>query len=415
MQGAELKNVLAGIRSGSPVQPYLEGFADELISAGYAFLPIRDYLRSAVHLGVWMDCLALGVEQLGDETIAKFARHECECPIGGRRGRCPSRRYVARVRRFVQYISRLGIIPPLTSPPPRIVPIPLVGFHSWMIQHRGIKTSTAGRYERLVEEMLPALGYDPAVYDAALVRHVLLGHVKPLSRGYAKTYIVALRAFLRFLAAHGKCRPHLDRAVPPMPEWALSALPRYLETDAVERVIASCDLSQPHGVRNRAVLLLLVRLGLRAGDITAMRLKDIDWDSGTLCVLGKGRREVRLPLPQDAGEALIDYIANVRPSADTDRVFLCVNAPIRPIANSSSISGIVCRALQRAGIENAPSKGAHLLRHSAATGMLRAGASLDAIASVLRHQSADTTAYYAKVDFELLGSITQPWPEEAPC
>jgi integrase len=146
-----------------------------------------------------------------------------------------------------------------------------------------------------------------------------------------------------------------------------------------------------------------------------MRLKDIDWDSGTLCVLGKGRREVRLPLPQDAGEALIDYIANVRPSADTDRVFLCVNAPIRPIANSSSISGIVCRALQRAGIENAPSKGAHLLRHSAATGMLRAGASLDAIASVLRHQSADTTAYYAKVDFELLGSITQPWPEEAPC
>ncbi len=284
-----------------------------------------------------------------------------------------------------------------------------------MTHHRGVKAPTVDRYHRLIEKMLPALGCDPGAYDAALVRKVLLHHIDQLSRGYAKTYVVALRAFLRFLAAQGRCRSHLDRAVPTVPEWKLSALPRYLETDDVERVITSCDLSKPHGVRDRAILLLLARLGLRAGDIMAMRLDDLDWDAGTVRVLGKGRREVCLPLPQDAGEAVIDYLVKARPKADTDRVFLCTNAPVRPIGNSSTISGIVRSALQRAGIQDPPSKGSHLLRHSAATAMLRSGASLDMIATVLRHESSDTTAHYAKVDIELLRQIVQPWPEGAPC
>jgi integrase len=263
--------------------------------------------------------------------------------------------------------------------------------------------------------MLPSLGDDPSLYSAALVRQVLLTQVEQLSRGYAKTYVIALRAFLRFLAAHGRCRPHLDRAVPTLPEWKLSMLPQYLERDDIERVIASCDLSKPFGVRDRAILLLLARLGLRAGDITAMRLGDLDWDAGTVRVFGKGRKEVRLPLPQDAGNAVMDYLAGARPKAAIDRVFLCTNAPVRPIGNSSTISGIVRLALQRANIANPPSKGAHLLRHSAATSMLRTGASLDMIATVLRHESSDTTAYYAKVDLALLRQIAQPWPEGAPC
>jgi site-specific recombinase XerD len=284
-----------------------------------------------------------------------------------------------------------------------------------MIQHRGVKAATINRYERLMEKMLPALGCRPETYDAALVRQVVRRQVGPLSRGYAKTFVIALRAFLRFLAAQGRCRPNLDRAVPAVPKWTLSALPRYLETNEIDRVIASCNLTKPHGVRDRAILLLLVRLGLRAGDITAMRLDHLDWVAGTVRVFGKGRREVRLPLPQDAGEALMDYIERARPKVDTDRVFLCTNAPIRPIGNSSTISGIVRLALQRANITNPPSKGAHLLRHSAATAMLRSGASLDMIATVLRHESSDTTAYYAKVDIELLRQISQPWPEGTRC
>ena len=226
-----------------------------------------------------------------------------------------------------------------------------------MIQHRGIKARTVERYERLIEKMLPGLGSNPTKYDAALVRQVLLKEVKQLTLAYAKTYVTALRAFLRFLAVHGRCRHHLDRAVPTLPEWRLSALPRYLEPDDIDRMIASCDLDKPFGVRDRAILFLLVRLGLRAGDIMTMRLGDIDWEEGTVRVLGKGRKEVCLPLAQDAGEALIEYLDKVRPTADTDRVFLCINAPVRPLGNSSSVSSIVRLALQRAGIKNAPSKG----------------------------------------------------------
>jgi site-specific recombinase XerD len=244
---------------------------------------------------------------------------------------------------------------------------------------------------------------------------VLVHKVGQLSRSYAKTYVTALRAFLRFLSTQGRCQPHLDHAVPTVPEWRLSGLPRYLERSDIERVIASCDLSLPLGIRDRAILLLLVRLGLRAGDIWSMRLDDLNWDAGTVKVLGKGRREVCLPLPQDAGEALIEYLVNARLPADTDRVFLCANAPVRPFATSASVSDVVRLALQRAGIVDPPSKGAHLLRHSAATEMLRAGASLDVISTVLRHQSTDTTAYYAKVDIAMLEKIAQPWPEGAPC
>jgi integrase/recombinase XerD len=415
MVSVDLKAVFTGVRPGGCVQSHLEGFAAELISAGYAKLPVRDYVRSAAHLGRWMDSRNLAIGQLGEAVIAEFAQHECECPLARRHGQRPARRYVRRVRRFVIYLVRHGVIPPFGRPKPRVVPAPLDGFSNWMAQHRGLKRPTVERYVRLIEEMLPALGHNTTTYGAALVRRVVLRKVSQLSLGYAKTYVTALRAFLRFLAVQGKCQSHLDRAVPTLPEWKLSALPRYLKRDDIDRMIASCDLSRPLGMRDRAILLLLVRLGLRAGDIMAMRLDDLDWEAGTVRVRGKGRKEVCLPLAQDAGEALIEYLLKVRPTASTDHVFLCTNAPVRSISHSSTVSGIVQAALERAGIANAPSKGAHLLRHSAATDMLRSGASLDVIATVLRHQSTDTTAYYAKVDVQMLSEITQPWPEELPC
>jgi site-specific recombinase XerD len=415
MQKVELKAVLAGVRPGGCVQPYLAGFATELISAGHTVLSARDFMRSAAHLGRWMDSRNIGVGRLDEAAIARFARHKCECPGVSQHGQRPSRRVAGRVRQFAEHLVRLGAASSWATPSPRALPSPLIGFRAWMHCQRGIKARTIDRYEGLIEKMLPALGDVPAKYDASVVRQSLLRTIKPLSCGYAKTYVIALRAFLRFLAAQGRCRAHLDRAVPTVPEWKLSALPRYLEADDVERLIASCDLSKPCGVRDRAILLLLARLGLRAGDITAMRLGDLDWCGGTVRVLGKERKEVRLPLPQDAGDALIEYLVKVRPRVDVDRVFLCVHAPVRPFAGSASVSDIVRLALQRADIQNPPSRGAHLLRHSAATAMLRFGASLDLVAAVLRHESADMTAHYAKVHIEMLRQIAQPWPEESPC
>ena len=214
---------------------------------------------------------------------------------------------------------------------------------------------------------------------------------------------------------NGQCKPGLNHAVPNIPNWKLSSLPRYLEPEVVERVIAACDIGKPHGVRDQAVLLLLARLGLRAGDIVSMRLDDFDWDAGTLKANGKSHKEIALPLVQDAGDAVLRYLENARPAAATGRVFLCANAPFRPLAGSATVSSIVRLALRRAGVTNPPSSGAPLLRHSAATAMIRSGISYAAIATMLRHQSADMTAYYAKVDVALLLQVAQPWPEDTSC
>src|SRR4051812_31974050 len=161
----------------------------------------------------------------------------------------------------------------------------------------------------MITRLLPALGTDPGLYDALLIRRVIIDEAKRSSRPHVKTMTTALRGYLRYLAAAGLCRPSLDRAVPIVPQWRLSALPRYLPGSDVERLIASCDLTKGCGIRDRAILLLLARLGLRAGDILAMRLGDIDWEQGTLRVRGKARREIRLPLPQDAGDALLAYLS----------------------------------------------------------------------------------------------------------
>jgi site-specific recombinase XerD len=319
---------------------------------------------------------------------------------------------VARVRRFVLYLSQQGLVDFAQKKAKDVHPASVVEFSHWMQHHRGVSPRTIARYVRCIISLLPTLGRDPALYDAAGIRQTIEHEAMRHTRGTAQGYATALRAYLRFLAAQGQCRAGLEAAVPTFPQWKLSALPRYLVADDLDRVIAAYDSDTRCGLRNRAILLLLARLGLRAGDIVHMRMDDLDWDEGTLRVRGKGRREIRLPLPQDAGDALLAYLEHARPPVAIDRVFLCVPAPYRAFASSVVVSGIVQGALARAGIANPPSRGANLLRHSAATSMLRAGATLDAISSVLRHRSLDTTVHYAKVDTAMLQPIAQPWPEE---
>jgi integrase len=181
----------------------------------------------------------------------------------------------------------------------------------------------------------------------------------------------------------------------------------------VEQVLASCDLTTAIGVRDQAVLLLLAQLGLRAGDVAALKWRDIDWPDGTLCVMGKNRRQTRLPLPQEVGEAILDYAEHQRPRVPSPYVFLTTMAPIRPIS-PKTVTKITADALRRANVES-PIYGAHVLRHSAATNMLRQGASLPSIGAVLRHASVETTAHYAKVDVDLLHEVVRAWPEVSPC
>jgi integrase len=215
---------------------------------------------------------------------------------------------------------------------------------------------------------------------------------------------------IRFLAITGRCPPELVDAPPTIARWRLSALPSFISQADVQRILDAPDIGTRAGLRDRAMLLLMARLGLRAGDVAAMRLVDIDWQAATLTVMGKGRRESKLPLPQDVGDAVVAWLYDGRPDSDDEHLFLTVRAPFRPVDHSVP-SIMAARTAARAGVA-LPRAGSHVLRHSAATGLLAEGMSLPAIGALLRHASLETTAIYAKVDQGLLDGIARPWPAE---
>jgi integrase/recombinase XerD len=403
----------AQLMNPGALRPFVEAFTGRLLSLGYTHLTVSGYEASARHFGQWLQKKKIAVAEIDDNVVRRFARHRCRCP-GIRQATRLSIKYVNRARRFVGFLAECGAVTLSEQVPPCPDENEIFAFQAWLRRHRGISERTVWRHSRMVMRLLPALGPDPMQYNAALVRQVILDEGKRSSHAYLKTMTMALRGYLRYLAAHGLCHSGLDQAIPTIPQWRLSALPRYIPTADVERVIASCDVTMPMGIRDRAVLLLLARLGLRAGDIAGMRLDDIDWREGTLRVRGKGRRESRLLLPQDAGDAIIAYLRDARPIAACEQIFLRTVAPHRSLA-SASVSSIVSLALGRAGIDDPPSRGTNLLRHSAATGLLRAGATLDMVGTVLRHRSIDTTAHYAKVDINMLLQIAQPWPGSVSC
>jgi site-specific recombinase XerD len=242
------------------------------------------------------------------------------------------------------------------------------------------------------------------------VTHFLLRKLHTIGPNRAKLLVGALRSFFRFLQWRGDIAIDLASFVPKVADWRLSDLPKSLPVDEVERLIGSCRRETITGQRDYTLLLLLARLGLRAGEVVALTLDDIDWEAGELMVRGKGGRQDRLPIPQDVGQAMVTYLRQGRPrDCSTRRFFVRRRAPCRGFASSAAVCTIVKRALERADIAS-PRKGAHLLRHSLATEMLRKGASLAEIGEILRHQSVDTTAIYAKVDLAALRALALPWP-----
>ena len=221
--------------------------------------------------------------------------------------------------------------------------------------------------------------------------------------------VAALRAFLRHLQHRGEITTDLAACVPTVANWSSTTLPKFLQPGQVAQVLKHCDRRRTTGRRNYAILLLLARLGLRAGEVVALTLDDIDWSAGHFALRGKGGRWAQLPLPLEVGEAIADYLQNGRPRSASRRLFICQRAPHLGFADSSGISTLVKRALARAGVDS-PRKGAHLFRHTLATEMLRRGASLTEIGELLRHQHPSTTTVYAKVNLPALRRMAQPWP-----
>ena len=408
-------SVPAACSDPGPLNPLLQQFEKHLKTLGYSpHQTLRVNLSAVSHFVCWLNKAGIDLGEVNETVIEQFACHQCQSTARWWHGG-PEQRYLARIRRFLRFVAVGRIVRSGAALSPPEVDARVAEFQNWLRVHRGVSERTINSHGLLVMRMMPILGTEPAGYNAQCIRQVILDEAQKCSRAYLAKMRTALRGYLRFLIARGECKPWLDQAVPVFAHWQLSSLPRYLTDSDIERVIAACETDTPHGIRDKAILLLLTRLGLRGGDILTMRLCDIEWAQGSLRVRGKGRREVRLPLPQDAGDALLSYFDQVRPLSDSDRVFLRLHAPFRPFAKSCTVSQIVQRALERAGIADAPSRGANLLRHSAATSLLRAGASLDSVGAVLRHQSPDTTAHYAKVDVQMLREIAQPWPGGASC
>lgn len=398
-----------------PIGSTLDGFARWMKSAGYQHRPGQLSLRAAAHVGYWLSAHEVSIANLDDTHVDLFLGHlpACTCshPFRGR-----DRYHAQGARQFHSYLRAAGIAPPsirLVLPPS----VPVVEqFCDWMRLHRGVTESTLANYRPLVREFLAALGDAPGSYDASQVRDFIFAVSNKHGEARTRSTVNAVRMFLRFLAVYGHCSTELVAAVPRIARWRLATLPRYIDAASIERLMATCDPTCAAGARDRAIMLLLARLGLRAGDVRELRLGDIDWPQGRLRVMGKGRCENWLPLPQQVGDAIWHYIDQFRSRIDDDHVFLRLHAPSGPLRSSGPISKLVRRAIQRAGIQ-APSMGAHVLRHSAATAMLREGVCLDIIGAVLRHRCVESTAHYAKVDAGLLRSIMQPWPEQgdSPC
>jgi integrase/recombinase XerD len=237
------------------------------------------------------------------------------------------------------------------------------------------------------------------------VQHLALS----LSRRRAKAMSSALRSFLRYVRYQDLIRADLAACVPCVADWSVAPIPKGLPTEHINRVLASCNRTSAIGRRDYAILLLLARLGLRAGEVVCLRLEDVDWEAGRLAVRGKGNRSTELPLPADVGKAIAAYLKGGRLGSTHRSVFLRARAPAAGLKNSRAVGLIVAKALARAGI-NCCRKGAHQFRHTLATEMLRRGASLAEIGEVLRHRNPQTTSIYAKVDLASLRTLALPWP-----
>lgn len=390
--------------------PHIDVFADRLEREGYAPTSAVRYIRAAAHLGCFVQRKSGVLSDIDLNTLTSFSQHlrRCRCPHF-KRGKISYHAHFG-VKLFHRHLVSCGICASEPVQDTAAIPVLVSAFRDWFRTHRGAKEPTLRHYTRGAADLLQTLGEDVSQWKAQVLRDFLLERANQCGVSTIQKLITSLRAFLRFLNFLGETRDDLALAIPAVAHWRLARLPRCLSAKEIDRLIASCDGTDHRRLRDRAILLMLVRLGLRSGDVARMRLSDIDWNNGTLQVIGKGRYQVRLPLPQDVGDALLRYLECRPGNIHTDHVFVRSKAPRRPFASGDGVSSVVKHALKRANIET-PSKGAHLLRHTAATEMLRNGVPLDQAGLVLRHRSIDMTAYYAKADVALLKQIAQPWPE----
>ncbi|KXF55743.1 integrase [Rhodococcus sp. SC4] len=395
-------------RVRGPLAPYAEGFRVELERLGYTPLTAATHVRLLAHLSRWLAREGVEASGLTPATVdAYFAERRAAGYVGHVTGRA--------LRPLLGYLRRLGVLP---APAPVVPASPeerlLARYRDYLTTERGLAAATIELNVRMVRPFL--VDRMKARQGRLDLEHLAAGEVTAfvvtqvrLRPKSVQRIVTALRSLLGFLHLEGIIDRSLATAVPPVAGWTQTGLPKALDGDQVAALLASCDQHTATGRRDLAILTALARLGLRAGEVAALTLDDIDWRRGEITVRGKGNRHDRMPLPADVGERIVSYLRDGRPDTAQGRaVFVRAQAPYRALT-SNAVTTVVVYAGRRAGLGVI---GAHRLRHSVATAMLRSGGSLTEIGQALRHTRPLTTAIYAKVDIEALRQLARPWPGE---
>jgi site-specific recombinase XerD len=390
------------VRASGPLAKHAVGFTEELFRQGYPPERAARHVQLLAQLSRWLESQRLGERDLSEERVAQF--------LEARRTKgyaeTPSLRWALELLSFVPGLKVVPAVAVLPTPADAVVG----HFRHYLVNERGLAAPTVRGYSdmaRLFLSLWQGSGgtLDLSQVSAQAVTAFVVAERHRRSTASAQVSVTALRSLLRFLFLEGYIDRRLGDAVPAV-SVPKGFLPRGLADKVVKALLASCDTSTKAGKRDLAVLTVLSRLGLRAGEVAGLQLDELDWPHGELVVRGKGQRTERLPMPVDVGEALAAYLTSGRPKVECRAVFLRVHAPITDMT-SSNVAQIVRVACRRAGV---PEVGPHRLRHSAATAMLQAGASLAEVGQVLRESADATTAIYAKVDRVALRALAQPWP-----
>jgi len=389
-----------------PLSPYINAYLAQIKAQGYAVGSIYEQVCALKMLGRWLKRTGRGVRDLDEAVTQYFVRRVLKGGYTKNAGASTLRRLLAMLRRIgatpAPKAARLSPSEQLTC-----------DYERFLFDGRNLAPQSVVHLRlfasRFLSEKFSAGPLHLSKLSAPDVTTFVQQHARQHGSSHAKKLVSAMRSFLRYLHYKGLVKTDLSLVVPKVACWSLSTLPKHLSAAQVRQVLHHCGRSTPLGRRNYAILLLLARLGLRAGEVVRLNLEDIDWENARITVCGKGGIWAQLPLPADVAQAIARYLHRDRPRCTCRRVFIRDHAPIGGFQRSISIAKIVKCALAKAGVVSAR-KGAHLLRHSLATDMLHRGASLDEIGEVLRHKSPDTTAIYAKVDLRSLQALALPWP-----
>jgi integrase/recombinase XerD len=396
---------LSKTRVRGPLEPVVAGFAAGLVAQGYTLFSTRNQMALAAHLSRWLAGQGLEVSALTASVVEGF--------LAARRAAgYRAFRTAKALAPLLGYLRGLQLLPPGPPAGPRTpAEVLLDRFGEYLLAERGLRVEVVRGYRALVGpfvmDAVESGGGGPVNLTAADVTTFMVASSGRLAPKTVQRLASALRSLLRLWLLDGVVAVSLVEAVPKVAHRP-AHLPRSLEPVKVAAILASCDTSSRNGLRDRAILLMLSRLGLRAGEVARLGLDDVDWRAGLITVRGKGNRTDALPLPPDLGQAIVDYLQSGRPTDAAGRsVFVRVLAPHRALTGSG-VTQVVAAARLRAGLGETVY--AHRLRHSAATTMLAAGAPLAEIGQVLRHRRPLTTAGYTRVDIEALRALARPWP-----